>query len=170
MTETVVVAIITAASTLVAAALGSLLTAYVSLRSTRDAQAQRRRSEHRLARRDAYVRFLTDAIATAAALRSARVSDLPEAEFRVRYESAERALMELIPVHSLVIVEGPDELGRAANKVRAALGEELGFIREVRQQLKPESALRDARDQRAQAVGEMAVKAREALGGDVDTS
>jgi hypothetical protein len=181
MTETVVVAIITATSTLAAYGLASWLTAYFTLRSTREQgerqlrdaweeRLEQRRVEHDRTRRDAYVRFLAEALATAAVIRAARTSGLSEEEFPARYRSAERALIDLIPAHALVSLEGPPELAEAARKTRATLETELALIPEVRQGAKPESALQEARRQRALATGEMAVKARDVLGGDIDAS
>lgn len=181
MTETVVVAIITAVATLTASLLASAVTSWLTLRSVsqqseqqlrlaRDARADQRKAEHRRTRRDAYVRFLTESLAATALVRSARTPGLPEPEFQARYATAEASLDDLIPVHGLVVVEGPDTLADAVQEVRDSLRIELDLVRAVRQGSKTDEQLREARSARATAAGAMAEKARKALGGDIDTA
>jgi hypothetical protein len=151
MTETVVVAIITAVATLTASILASVLTSWLTLRSARqqgelqlllarEERAGQRTAEHRRARRDAYVRFLSQALDATAMVRSARAPGLADAEFEVRCAAAEAALNGLIPAHGLVLLEGPDALMGAVQDVRDTLQTELDLIRAVRQGSKSPTA------------------------------
>ncbi|HEY6706738.1 MAG TPA: hypothetical protein VJB61_03980, partial [Actinomycetota bacterium] len=133
-------------------------------------RADQRTAEHRRARRDAYVRFLSQALDATAVVRSVRAPGLSDAEFEVRRAAANDALDGLIPAHGLVLLEGPDELMESVQDVRDTLSTELALIRAVRQGSKSDGELWEARTARASAAGAMAEKARMALGGDIDTA
>jgi hypothetical protein len=170
--ETVAVALITAGAALAA----SLLTAWFTSRSSvrqleyqlqlaREERNERRAGAHREVRRDAYVRFLNEALATAAQIRQTRPDfvEISDEEFTERYNSARETLLSLSKIHGVMVVAGPVDVSDAATDVRSALEKELNLVREARADRDLQDALDKAQKDRTRALGALAGKARDAL-------
>ncbi|MFE6158940.1 hypothetical protein ACFQ7F_08490 [Streptomyces sp. NPDC056486] len=176
MDQTVAVAVITAG----AAVSASSLTSWITLRNARqqveqqlllarEERAERRSTEHRAARRDAYARFLSEATSAAAMISQARQHEISEELFQSRCAAASDSLTLVFQAGALVLIEDPAEMTEAVRQVRSTLQSELDAARAVREQTGTADAVREAGEQRQIAVGTMIAVARAALAADAES-
>ncbi|MFH8737178.1 hypothetical protein [Streptomyces sp. NPDC017964] len=171
MNQTVIVAIVTAAAALG----GSGLTALVNLRSARlhgDQQIKLARADHvekrnaelRQSRRDAYVRFLDQAVTAVHATDKTRGQQLTDEDFKRLHATARDEIGSLLPLLNVLSVEGPQRVLEQARELRSALYDELSMIRAVRRSEQERGLLQEAADRRRRAITKTTYAAREALG------
>ncbi|MFE1949675.1 hypothetical protein ACFW9D_04320 [Streptomyces sp. NPDC059524] len=180
MNDTVAVALVTGGSTLVAAVVSS----WLALRAAgRQAQTQRlQASEERLEaramaqrgiRREVYRKFLEQASETRRLVFALRTSaDLDQAEFDAAAGQAREAIRELAAVEPLIMLEGPEPVIDAAEKVVAALRHEHSAARALYLDRRPGpwQNYEEAQAQRIQALRDLWTTARKALGSDISTA
>ncbi|MGI5255656.1 hypothetical protein [Actinacidiphila glaucinigra] len=177
MDQTISIGIVSA----VAALSGSALTAWISIRNARlqneyalsmarEDRAERRINDHRTARREAYVAFLTAVTTAAIEVVRAEEPDLTDDEFEKRWTEAWMANRRTLGPHCVLAVEGPEAVVGPATYLRQCLFDELRIAKEVRRGVKPVAALSAASEERRRATAEMSNVAREANGGNIQTS
>ncbi|MFD6331257.1 hypothetical protein ACFWGI_17005 [Streptomyces niveus] len=180
MNDTVAVALVTGGSTLLASATSGWLAmravgrqAALQLRTAREDRVESRAAGQREIRRELYRRFLqqaTDAAKCVFALRPS--TQLAREEFEPAARQAREAIGELSAVEALIMLEGPQEMTDAAEKVINALRYEHSAARALHldKGSKQWQSYEEAFAQRIQSLRDLATSARAALGADISTS
>ncbi|WP_159026440.1 hypothetical protein [Streptomyces vietnamensis] len=175
MSEALITAALTAAAAFAAAGLAS----WLALRGVRHQtttqrelaaadRVDRRETEARAVRRDAYTQFIAAAIRCAGLIREAKEAHIDDAEYLDRHSAVQHALSDLISAQAIVSVEGPQEVSAAAVQARRSLERELEATHAHRSGSGPAQSVVDAGRARLQAVGRMSDAARRALNGETE--
>ncbi|MFJ8668182.1 hypothetical protein [Streptomyces sp. NPDC093600] len=172
-------ALITTAFTAAAAFAAAGLASWLALRGVRHQtttqrelaaadRVDRRETEARAVRRDAYTQFIAAAIRCAGLIREAKETHIDDEEYRERYSAVQRALSDLILAQAIVSVEGPPEVSAAAAHARRSLDRELEATHAHRSGSGPAQSVVDAGRARLRAVGGVSNAARRALNGETE--
>ncbi|MFJ5835084.1 hypothetical protein [Streptomyces sp. NPDC093089] len=176
MSEALITAALTAAAAFAAAGLAS----WLALRGVRHQtttqrelaaadRADRRETEARAVRREAYTQFIAASIRCAGLIREAKEANIADGEYRERHSAVQRALSDLILAQAIVSVEGPEEVSAAAVHARRSLDRELEAMHAHRSGSGSVQSMVDAGHARIQAVGFMSNAARRALNGKTES-